>query len=122
LITIDGTEGRIDGASSNNTNEKTLIFEPGNWNNPQTISIVGVDDSEDDGNILYDVLLTTTEDSAEEYRSISAQIPVINEDDDVLNPVDSTGGGHLNPGLLCLLFGLVILRYRFRITRPTYCH
>ncbi len=114
----DQTEGKISGPVEYRF-KKSLSFAPFEWNRIETILIVGLDDSEDDGDIPYDIVLTIAENSAEEYRSIDpVHIQVVNEDDDVVDPIDSAGGGHTHPGLLCLLIGMAVIRYRCRILQP----
>ncbi|MGD8592657.1 MAG: hypothetical protein PVF82_07480, partial [Gammaproteobacteria bacterium] len=106
-------EGRISGNPSNQPFNKSLNFTTFDWNSEKTITIVGLDDSQDDGNIQYSILLAITDDSAEEYKTINlSPIQVTNEDNDVVDPVDSTGGGHTHPGLLWLLGSMALVRYR----------
>ncbi len=72
---------------SSDTDEGTvspvsLTFTPGNWETPQEVTITGVDDTEDDGNIDYSVSLTVTSADAQ-YNGMSVDnVPVSNTDDE----------------------------------------
>ena len=57
----------------------SLQFTPTNWNTPQTISITGVDDSIDDGDMSYQITLGTT---TGYYGIDPADVNVTNKDDD----------------------------------------
>src|SRR5262249_41224209 len=48
----DPTEGAVSPAS--------LTFTPANWNVPQTVTVTGVDDPVDDGDIAYTVITNAT--------------------------------------------------------------
>ena len=79
-------QGVTVGVSSSNTAEGTvdassLSFSTGNWNTPQTITITGVDDSLDDGDIAYQIdLLSSSADNS--YDKLSTNRAVTNDDDD----------------------------------------
>jgi Ca2+-binding RTX toxin-like protein len=76
----DGSEGSL---SSN-----TLIFTPGNWNTAQTLTVTGLDDYENDGDIPYVISAVVSSDDPNYGRrrdgtggvSIS-NIELVNEDD-----------------------------------------
>ena len=48
LSSSDEGEGKVSPAE--------LVFEPGNWNQPQTVTLTGIDDDERDGSQSYQVL------------------------------------------------------------------
>jgi hypothetical protein len=61
--------------SSSNTAEGTvnvssLTFTPGNWNTPQTVTVTGVDDFVDDGNIVYTIQLGPAASGDGSYRGL----------------------------------------------------
>jgi hypothetical protein len=79
------TEGTVSPAS--------LTFTPSNWYIDQVITATGVDDTLDDGNQLYRVLLVASS-SDTNYSSVSTEVELINEDNEtpvaVVFPVDET--------------------------------
>ena len=82
------------GVSSNDTGEGTvspasLTFTTGNWSTPQTVTVTGVDDSVNDGNIAYTIVLAAATSSDTNYDGINpSDVSVTNTDDD-----SSAGGG-----------------------------
>ncbi len=86
MLSSDTTEGEI-------TSSKTVIFSPINWATVQTVTVIGVNDNVDDGNITYTIdLNATTTDS--EYSAKTAQAVLSNTDDDtagvMLSIINST--------------------------------
>lgn len=86
------------GLTSNNTYEGTLsvssiTFTDANWNLPQTITISGVNDDVDDGNVLYTITgITSSTDG--NYEGMSVQdVSVTNTDDDLAGITISTMNG-----------------------------
>ncbi len=54
--------------ASSNTGEGTvspdaLVFTPANWNTPQTVTVTGVEDDVDDGNVAYTIVTTVSSDA-----------------------------------------------------------
>ena len=83
----DGTEGSAAPA--------TLTFTPANWSTPQTVTVTGLDDPQDDGDIAYQVNLSSASaDNA--FQGLSAQVAVINDDDDAPGLVVGTVSSHTN--------------------------
>jgi hypothetical protein len=73
----------------------TLTFTALNWATPQTVTVTGVDDSLDDGDIAYQVSLSgASADNA--YQGLSAWVAVTNDDDDAAGLVVGTVSGHTN--------------------------
>ena len=88
LTGVDATEGKL--------STTTLTFTPDDWNLVQTVNVTGVDDSEMDGDITYQITLTAT--SADtDYNTLSpGQVVVINEDDDIPGLMWTINGGEKN--------------------------
>ena len=114
VIVGDTTEGQIVVPPPQPLFEKKLTFFTTTWDLPQSITIVGLDDQEIDGNIDYDIILDTSESTAIEYKNMNVPpIKITNLDNDKVDPIDATaGGGHINPGMLGLLFFIVLVRWR----------
>jgi hypothetical protein len=74
LSGFDATEGSLSAT--------TLTFTAGNWNISQMVTVTGVDDFLDDGNITYNI--TTTASSGDAiYNAINpADVSITNNDDD----------------------------------------
>ncbi len=74
--------------SSNDTTEGTLtisslVFTPANWNVPQIVTVTGVDDLVDDGDITYKILTAAASSSDGLYNGMNAaDVTVINVDND----------------------------------------
>lgn len=85
--------------STSNTNEGTvnkasLLFTSANWSTPQTVTVTGVDDSIDDGNIAYTVVLgaATSADAAYNGRN-PADASLTNQDNDTAGVTVSPPSG-----------------------------
>jgi hypothetical protein len=76
--------------TSEGTVPSTIIFTPTNWNTPQTVTITGVDDAIDDGNVPY-FITTSVSSSDSSYSSIT--VPSVN----LSNIDDDTAGIILTP-------------------------
>ena len=75
LISSDTTEGTVSAGS--------LTFTTANWNVPQTITVTGVHDALDDGDIAYDIVTTPASSSDSSYNGLSTgNVSVTNTDDD----------------------------------------
>ena len=74
--------------SSNDAGEgsipvSTIVFDSGNWNVPQSINVVGVDDPGDDGDVVYSVTVSTVPGGDTSYNSVpSVNASLTNVDDD----------------------------------------
>ncbi len=61
-----------------------LTFNASNWNNPQMVTITGVDDAIDDGDKLYNIDISVDPSSDSKFTSVAAQsFNLINIDNDV---------------------------------------
>ncbi len=75
ISSSDTTEGTVSPAS--------LTFTTGNWNAPQTVTVTGVDDSVDDGDIAYTIVTAAATSSDGNYNGINpADVTATNTDDD----------------------------------------
>jgi len=83
LLSSDPTEGTVSPSS--------LVFSPSDWNVPRTVTVTGVDDVIDDGNVAYTVITApaVSADAAYAGRN-AADVSVTNTDDD-------TGGITVTP-------------------------
>jgi hypothetical protein len=76
------------GLSSSNLNEgvgsaSSLTFTAGNWNIPQTVSVTGVDDLIDDGDVSYSMVTAAASSSDLTYNGINAaDVALVNTDND----------------------------------------
>ncbi|MEW5801895.1 MAG: hypothetical protein AB1847_07280 [bacterium] len=62
---------------------ENLIFTAANWNTAQTVTVTGVDDTVDDGNVQYQIILTAPTSTDTKYAAIDPNdVTVINEDND----------------------------------------
>ncbi|MDP3970129.1 MAG: carboxypeptidase regulatory-like domain-containing protein [bacterium] len=76
VATSDLTEGNVSTSS--------LTFTTGNWSTPQTVTVTGVDDSIEDGDITYSIILNTTTSGDAGYNNLNPDdVTVVNEDDDI---------------------------------------
>ncbi|MHA7112340.1 HYR domain-containing protein [Sunxiuqinia elliptica] len=79
----DATEGTID--------KPSLNFDHSNWNIPQIVTITGVDDTEEDGNVSYLVILHAASSTDLDYDEINPEdVSVTNKDDDITLPLSIT--------------------------------
>ncbi|WP_406694092.1 hypothetical protein V5E97_23895 [Singulisphaera sp. Ch08] len=76
------------GLSSSNPNEGSLSvsglsFTPANWNVPQTVSVTGMNDSVDDGDVAYSIVTTSAVSADPTYNDLDAwDVALTNLDDD----------------------------------------
>ncbi|MDS1344785.1 DUF4347 domain-containing protein [Planktothrix agardhii] len=75
LTSSNTAEGTIDKTS--------LTFTTANWNTPQTVTITGVDDSVDDGDIAYNIVTVAATSTDTNYSGVAvADVAVTNTDND----------------------------------------
>ena len=75
LSSSDTTEGTV--------GPSTLTFTPVNWNVAQTVTVTGIDDAVDDGDMGYSVILGVTSSSDTNYNGLNpADVALTNVDDD----------------------------------------
>ena len=87
LVSSDPGEGTL------STN--SLTFTPGNWDTPQTVTVFGVNDDIDDGDIPYTVQTTATSSADGDYDGLDpANVSVTNLDDDTAGIIVSSLSGN----------------------------
>ncbi|MFH1120176.1 MAG: Calx-beta domain-containing protein, partial [Bacteroidota bacterium] len=80
LSSSDLTEGNV-----TNPVTLTVTFTPANWDTPQTITVTGIDDEIDDGNVSYTIITSNaTSDDPKYSAMVAADVPVINNDNDAV--------------------------------------
>ena len=78
VVSSDDTEGK--------PNTKSIIFTPENWDQKQTITIQGIDDSEPDGDIAYSINLGPVASDDDRYDDMAVtSVHVKNVDNDPPN-------------------------------------
>jgi len=72
---LDTSEGTL--------NSNRLTFTPENWDEPQIITVTGIDDNEVDGDISYTLAFSVVNESSDEaYHNLSVPVEVTNTDND----------------------------------------
>jgi hypothetical protein len=84
-----GSDDVTEGESS----PTTLIFTAANWDEPQVVNVVGVDDDQIDGDIAYKIVTDPASSTDPNYDGLNpANITATNQDDDVakilVNPIN----------------------------------
>lgn len=88
VLTTQPTANVTIGLSSSDTTEGTvlpasLVFTNGNWDTPQTVTVTGVDDFVDDGDVAYSIVTAAATSSDNAYNGINpANMAVTNLDND----------------------------------------
>ena len=82
LTSSDPTEGAV---------PSSVTFTPANWSTPQTVTVTGINDCDDDDDVAYTILTAPATTTDTHYQGIDAEdVGVTNLDDDVsgmtLNP------------------------------------
>jgi len=86
------------GLSSSNTLEgivspANLMFAPGDWNSAQTVTVTGMDDSDPDGAVIFNIIIATSFSDDPAYNGINASdVQIVNLDDDNAVPVGADDG------------------------------
>ena len=61
----------------------SLTFTPANWNTPQTVTVTGVDDAVDDGDVAYTIVTAAATSADANYNGLNAaDVSVTNTDND----------------------------------------
>ncbi|MFQ5542731.1 MAG: DUF1565 domain-containing protein [Nitrospiria bacterium] len=99
LASSDVTEGIV--------TPSILTFTPVDWDIPKLVTVAGLDDALEDGDVLYRILIAPTESVDPLYHGIDLADPlVMNQDNDVSLSVSVQGSGSVAmnpPGVLCFL-------------------
>jgi len=86
LSTSDATEGTVSVAQ--------VIFTPANWDTAQTVTVTGVNDAFDDGDIAYSIVTAAAVSTDAAYSGMNpANVAVTNTDNDVASIAVSPGSG-----------------------------
>jgi hypothetical protein len=80
MTSSDTDEGVLDAAS--------LVFTSSNWDTPQTVTITGVDDTEEDGDQDYSISFSVSSSDADYDGMSIADLTVTNTDDDSPSGID----------------------------------
>jgi hypothetical protein len=101
--------------TSSDTGEGTaappsLTFVPGNWDEPQTVTVTGVDDLIDDGDVAYTIITSPADSNDPEYDGLDpADVSVTNTDNDTAGIlVEPTSGLLTSEGGLTDTFTIVL--------------
>ncbi len=100
VLTAQPTADVSTGISSNDTTEGTvsvasLTFTSGNWATPQTVTVTGVDDLVDDGDVAYAIVTAAASSADGNYNAINpADVTVTNTDNDTAGATASAISGH----------------------------
>src|SRR6186713_1419618 len=77
LTSSDTTEGTVLPAS--------LVFTTANWNIAQTVTVTGVDDTLDDGNVTYTIVTAAVTSTDVTYNGVNpSDVTVTNTDNDAV--------------------------------------
>ncbi|QDV39156.1 beta strand repeat-containing protein [Tautonia plasticadhaerens] len=80
IVTSDPTEGIASAAS--------LTFTPADWNIPRFVTVAGVDDPDDDGDVAYSIVLGLASSFDPLYNGLDpADVAAVNADDDTAGVV-----------------------------------
>ena len=92
VVSSDVTEGM--------PSSPTLNFNKRNWNRPQTINIVGVDDFSNDNDVAYTVTLATgsSADSNPAFAGLVSNFSYVNLDDDEVGMIAIVLKGNTSEG------------------------
>jgi hypothetical protein len=74
LASSDTSEGTVSPA--------TLVFTPVNSLTPQIVTITGIDDPSDDGDVAYKITMTATSEDPDYDGIAIGEVSVVNSDDD----------------------------------------
>jgi hypothetical protein len=75
LSSSDATEGTVAPAS--------VTFDASNWDTPQTVTVTGVDDAAQDGDVAYSIVTAAAVSDDADYSGLSADdVGVTNQDDE----------------------------------------
>ncbi len=93
-LTSQPSSNVVIAVSSSNTAEGTvspaeLTFTPSNWGEPQVVTVTGIDDSVDDGDVAYVIATAAAVSSDPNYHGLDVpDVAITNEDDDTFDFVD----------------------------------
>ncbi|MDB5295685.1 MAG: type secretion C-terminal target protein, partial [Phycisphaerales bacterium] len=78
-----------------NAGAASVTFTPADWNTPQTVTVTGADDADDDGDVAYTIVTGDPASADPAYDALAAadvaDVSVTNLDDDATPPAVSVG-------------------------------
>lgn len=77
LTSSDPTEG--------SPSTTTLFFDASNWSTPQTVTVTGLDDQADEGNVAYTIITVATSSDAAYNNITVSDVSLTNTDNDTIN-------------------------------------
>lgn len=95
ITSSDTTEGTV--------SPDSLTFTNSNWNAPRTVTVTGIDDSVQDGDIAYTIITSAATSADSNYNGLNPNnVAVINIDNDIagfaINIIDNQTGEDLSTG------------------------
>ena len=100
------------GLSSDDTTEGTVFpasvtFTTANWNIPQTVTITGVDDFIQDGDLTYNIIVAAA--TGGDYAGINGNdVPIVNTDNDTADIIITPSGGTTSESGTSVTFSVVL--------------
>jgi hypothetical protein len=74
---------RVSDATEATVSPGSLMFTPSNWSVPQIVTVTGLDDTIDDGDIAYSLTLRPADSRDSSYHGLTTPaVPLVNRDDD----------------------------------------
>lgn len=102
VLNTEPTANVVIGLTSSDTTEGTVspssvTFTTGNWNSAQTVTLTGVNDDVDDGNIAYSIVTAAATSSDSDYSGLNASdVSASNTDNDTAGITQSATSGTIN--------------------------
>lgn len=102
VLDTEPTANVVIGLTSSDTTEGTVspssvTFTTGNWNSAQTVTLTGVNDDVDDGNIAYSIVTAAATSSDSDYSGLNASdVSASNTDNDTAGITQSATSGTIN--------------------------
>ncbi|MGK5094209.1 hypothetical protein WDW89_19615 [Deltaproteobacteria bacterium TL4] len=103
LSSSDTTEGLV--------SLQQLTFTPQNWKAPQTVTVTGVDDTEEDGNQNYSIVMEAAQSTDSAYQGLTPEpVTVTNLDDEAFGFIISAISGETSETGETATFTVKLLR------------
>lgn len=91
-VTLSLSSSAVDEGTIDTT---SMTFTPSNWNTPQVVTITGIDDFIDDGNVNFTVITSATSSLDSSYNLLTVDnVSVTNVDNDTAGLIVSSISGH----------------------------
>lgn len=105
------TPSRVRVVTSNPADNQLLVFTSANWNQPQAVDVVAVDDSAQQSEVTQSLIVRTTS-SDSRYDDLTQSVSVTVRDNDAGGGGGGGSSGATTPAMLLTLGGLLLLRRR----------